>query len=66
VNEYSALAIVHAVNTTKRETVHVKKHLPSWVSGRYQRTEGTIDEAPRNFGKVDDVLRPVIVNTNAV
>ena len=83
-NEYSALAIVHAVNTTKREIVHAyrkvrsatsevvddhatyQKYPPSRVSRCYQRNVCTINEAPRKFGEVDDVLRPVIVNTNTV
>lgn len=65
--------IVHAYEMVRRaasETVndHItyQEHRPSRVSRCYQCNECTIDKAPRSFGKVNNILRPVIMNANAV
>ena len=81
VNEYSALAIVHATNITKTEIVDTygqvrrmsliqpntyQKHSPARVLRSYSRNEYTTNKAPSNCGKVDDVLRLIVVDANTI
>ena len=81
VNEYSALAIVHAENITKMEIVDTygqvrrmsliqsniyQKHSPTRVLRSYSRNECTTNKAPSDSGEIDDVLCLIVVNANAI